>query len=91
MYITSPDIIIQVIDVNDNPPEFLKNVTKVNIKENQTEINVTKVSAVDKDSMAVIQYAIKGNLRRKVFPSSNISYNKNCRIFYSSVSFLMRI
>nr|XP_034311820.1 cadherin-23-like [Crassostrea gigas] len=70
---TSPDIIIQVIDVNDNPPEFLTNVTKVNIKENQTEINVTKVSAVDKDSMAVIQYAIKGGMFSNFFNISVFS------------------
>lgn len=60
---TSPDIDIQVLDVNDNPPEFLTNITKVNIKENQTEIIVTEVSAVDRDSMAVIQYSIKGNFK----------------------------
>lgn len=39
----------------------------MNIKENQTNIIVTEVSAIDKDSMAVIQYAIKGNFRLGYF------------------------
>lgn len=60
---TSPELTISVEDVNDNPPEFATNITKVNIKENQTNIIVTEVAAVDRDSISVIQYAIKGNFR----------------------------
>lgn len=72
---TSPVLTISVEDVNDNPPEFTTNITKVNIKENQTNIIVTEVAAVDRDSISVIQYAIKGNFRWWHF-RLRISYDK---------------
>ncbi|XP_061191820.1 cadherin-23-like [Saccostrea echinata] len=55
----SPFFTIQVLDVNDNPPEFTQNFTNVEVKENRNNTLVTTVRAVDKDSMAVIQYSIE--------------------------------
>lgn len=55
---TSPEIKIQVLDVNDNDPEFQKNITSVSIKENQNYTLLTKVKATDRDSEATIRYNI---------------------------------
>ncbi|XP_065923515.1 cadherin-23 [Magallana gigas] len=56
----TPELTIQITDVIDNPPEFLTNITKVGVKENQNgTILLTTVSAVEKDSTAVIEFKIK--------------------------------
>lgn len=63
LYSITPEVTIQVKDVNDNPPEFLTNITKVDVKENQNGTFLTTLSAVDKDSNAVIEFKIKGNIK----------------------------
>ena len=47
-----------MLDVNDNDPEFQKNITSVSIKENQNYTQLTKVKATDRDSEATIRYNI---------------------------------
>lgn len=58
---SSPELTIQVLDVNDNNPEFNENITLAEVNENENGTNVIQVTAHDRDSKAFIQYSIKGN------------------------------
>ncbi|XP_062589500.1 cadherin-23-like, partial [Saccostrea cucullata] len=67
----SPLLTIQVLDINDNPPEFTQNLTNGEVKENRNDTLVTTVKAVDKDSMAVIQYSIEDGDHSHYFKIDN--------------------
>lgn len=66
--LTSPshDMEIEIIDVNDNPPEFGKDSTTAEVSENVSNITFTTVTAHDEDENSVIRYSIGEHYINKI-------------------------
>ena len=54
-------MLVQVLDINDNNPEFVNFLPRVSVNENNTETEVFQLRAVDKDAgdFGMIEYSIE--------------------------------
>lgn len=73
-------ILINILDVNDNPPEFLQKVYVVNVEEDTpVDVDILRVQAISKDSgnNAEIRYKLLKKSDDDAFVLNEISGRRN--------------
>ncbi|XP_029439860.1 protocadherin gamma-B4-like [Rhinatrema bivittatum] len=87
---TSKTFLLQISDINDNPPVFEQTTYTIYVPENNppgTSICSVKASDLDLDQNARITYSIINNNTEEVHAFSHISINSQTGIIYAQRSF----